>query len=395
MISKDAVTQLYLQYLGRPPESPDVLKYHAANSPSEKELERLILCSDEYLSRTNSHPYKTQDPASCTLDWKRYASPDVLFAATGIMPLGFQDYLVKTKNFELRVRSMLMPGELALLYALAKNRWSGHGAIVDAGPLLGLSTRVFATALENVISTSSETEPIIYSFDMFRLANDYIGYFNGQERNCATENLLHEYLLINSEFLPFILPHQGDFLTWLWPGEQAIEILFLDLAKSWALNQHAIRCFFPALVPGISVVVQQDYVHFNEYWVPITMEFFAEEFICGGFVYGATAYFELTKPIPSEKIRVDLAKLPYPEKMSLLRKACKKAPTTVKEVLKCSLAKCALDHGDVQTCKQYLEQVDTTVNDLDPLMNFSSIAAGNKAQMERLLETALLERKLL
>jgi hypothetical protein len=51
------------------------------------------------------------------------------------------------------------------------------------------------------------------------------------------------------------------------------------------------------------------------------------------------------------------------------------------------------NHGDVQTCKQYLEAVDTTVNDLDPLVNFSSIAQSNKAQMERLVKSALLQPK--
>jgi len=45
------------------------------------------------------------------------------------------------------------------------------------------------------------------------------------------------------------------------------------------------------------VLVQQDYVHFVEYWVHLTMEYFADDFDFCGALYGATAYFRLKRPL--------------------------------------------------------------------------------------------------
>jgi len=178
-------------------------------------------------------------------------------------------------------------------------------------------------------------------------------------------------------------------MSWSWPATTPIEIMFLDLAKSWELNQHVISNYFPALVPGISTLVQQDYVHFNEYWVPITMEYFADEFKCEGFIFGATAWFTLLKPIPAHKLEMKLSSLSYSQKTRLLQAALEKAPVSVKEVLKCSLAKCALDHGDIKASHHYLELVNEDIRGEDPLSDFGAIAKSNKEQMLALLKNPL------
>ena len=49
-------------------------------------------------------------------------------------------------------------------------------------------------------------------------------------------------------------------------------MLFVDIAKTWALNDVVIEQFFPRLIPGRSVVVQQDYAFAFRPWVAITME---------------------------------------------------------------------------------------------------------------------------
>jgi hypothetical protein len=45
--------------------------------------------------------------------------------------------------------------------------------------------------------------------------------------------------------------------------EQPIEFLFIDAQKSWLLGQSIAQTFFPALVPGNSYVVQQDFVWYH------------------------------------------------------------------------------------------------------------------------------------
>ena len=60
-------------------------------------------------------------------------------------------------------RSMLMPYELSLLYALAKDYWHGEGAIVDTGCLYGLTTRMFADGiLKNPHVPLSEKSGVIF-----------------------------------------------------------------------------------------------------------------------------------------------------------------------------------------------------------------------------------------
>ena len=53
----------------------------------------------------------------------------------------------------------------------------------------------------------------------------------------------------------------GNLLALDWTGGP-IEILFIDLAKSWDLNRWVLTKTFPRLIPGHSVVIQQDWVHF-------------------------------------------------------------------------------------------------------------------------------------
>jgi hypothetical protein len=388
MISNDIVFKLYRRLLCREPESSEVLNYHVSHWSSEDELERAILNSEEYLKSHEeivaSENNKRAAPLASLDGWRHFASSEALYLATGVKPLAFQEYLVKKNSGNMQIRSMLMPCELALLYDLAANYYSGFGSIVDAGPLLGLSTYVLAKGINS--NTKIQKSGIkIYSFDLFRNEGDYKNYFSSIERDCATTNLLFEYLRLNDEYLSIALPHQGDFLSWKWPADKPVEILFMDLAKSWDLNHHYINYFFPALIPGISILIQQDYVHFNEYWVAITMEYFSNEFICHGYVFGATSYFTLKEQINPDKLKTNLALLPYREKMRLLNSAMQKAPVTVKEVLKCSLAKCALDHGDVIESKKYIDSVDTNIKESDSCIDFSLIAASNKMQMEKLL----------
>jgi len=111
------------------------------------------------------------------------------------------------------------------------------------------------------------------------------------------------------------------------------------------------------------------------------MEFFGEYFTCLGFVRGGTAVFKLDKPIPVEKLKVNLAKLPYEYKMNLLQKATEKAPPTVKEILKCAKAKCALDNNDFETAYNHLSSVDCEMCGNDPDEDFSFTIKSNRDQV--------------
>jgi len=241
-LTTEDVYQLYQKYLGRPPESQNAIRYHLeAHQSSQQMILSLQKCA-EYKQRRRKVENSLGKPIGHKFrQWRQWNNAA---CATGITALSFQEYLATRLSPPMRILSMLMPEELALLYSIARQSFKGNGLIIDAGPLLGLTTYMLASGLRDNTSLRLEDRPYIYSFDLFRKEGGYATYFNSLEHSCITSNLLYEFMKLNSEFLKFICPHQGDFLTWAWPNEAKIEILFLDLAKSWALNQYAISSFF-------------------------------------------------------------------------------------------------------------------------------------------------------
>lgn len=318
--------------------------------------------------------------------WLRYVGSPAAQQAVGIQAAGRQNYNLRGPvSKHSNVRSMLTIYELGLLYALARDHWKGRGGIIDAGPLLGASTFAFGLGLtHNGIAHPQEREASIYSYDLW-IADDYYKGFMGAERRPKTPSLLHEFNKINRDFADFIVPHQGDFRSWSW-SEAPIEILFMDLAKTWELNGHYVRTMLPHLIED-AALIQQDYVHFNEYWIHITMEYFVDHFEFVDAIYGATAYFRVKTPLTAAECAIDLRAMPYIEKMNLLERARSRMPAGVQEVMKCAAAKCAGEHGDFPKAKELLESVDLTPN-TDPVYNFSGIATSNKAVVEKMLADA-------
>jgi hypothetical protein len=172
-----------------------------------------------------------------------------------------------------------------------------------------------------------------------------------------------------------------------WSGDP-IEILFVDLAKTWALNSWVVAKTFPCLIPSVSVVVQQDWVHFNEYWVHITMAYFADRFELVETVYGASAVFRCIAPISIAEASVDLKALPIAEKLRLIDWCIERSEPSEREVLKAGRAKCLLDHGNVMEAKRVAESIVTGRLTSDPTVDFSPIAVSNKATVLDLIRSA-------
>jgi hypothetical protein len=102
----------------------------------------------------------------------------------------------------------------------------------------------------------------------------------------------------------YIEVHAGDILQMHWNGNP-IEILFLDIVKSWEINNHVIKEFFGHLIPNRSIVVHQDYYHVFCYWIHLTMQYLSPYFQATHAPEGATAGFMLTKEIPKELLEID------------------------------------------------------------------------------------------
>ena len=98
------------------------------------------------------------------VDWRRY---DEGYWGIGLTSQGpaWREYRIDNPSGSMTCRSMLMRYELAMLYTLAKEHYTGQGAIVDAGPLTGLTTNAFAKGIlanPNVQGRSRR----IFAFDL-------------------------------------------------------------------------------------------------------------------------------------------------------------------------------------------------------------------------------------
>lgn len=210
--------------------------------------------------------------------------------------------------------SLLSMNERKMLRWLGAEAFTGIGCFVDLGAFSGSSARFFAEGLE--VRKDALSRPQIHSFDLFRVSRDV-----------DTQRILN--LPEGGDFLPvfqkntahvaeWIQAHRADVCAVSWPADKPIEFLFIDVAKSWKTNQKVIESFFPSLIPGQSIVFQQDYGNPWNPWVAVTMAYFADNL--EPLVEEATSrLFHYRQAIDFSRLPADLAQaLPAAEKIRLL-----------------------------------------------------------------------------
>jgi len=166
------------------------------------------------------------------------------------------------------VKTMLSKDERRLLYTLAREYAPGDGAIVDAGCFLGGST---VALLGGVRDRARRWDgPPVASYDLFRVDAATISkYFDGSVT--PGDSFRGRFDANVAGFgVPHVV-HEGDIADIGW-ADGPIDVLFLDVLKTWELNDAVVRDFFPSLVPGRSVIVHQDYGWGWQPWIPITVE---------------------------------------------------------------------------------------------------------------------------
>ena len=168
------------------------------------------------------------------------------------------------------VPTMLSPQEQALLYTLARDHAGGEGAIVDAGCFLGGSSAALLAGVRD--RPAPWTGPPVASYDQFLVEEYTLDQFfsdmpgvrvgdsfrSRYDRNVAGYGVPHDV-------------HEGDVAEIGWPGGP-IDVLFLDLLKTWEINDAVLHDFFPHVVPGRTVLVHQDYGWGQLPWLQMTVE---------------------------------------------------------------------------------------------------------------------------
>ncbi len=204
----------------------------------------------------------------------------------------------------LAIPSMLSYEERALLHWAAREGCGAAGQVIDAGCYLGGSTLSLATGLSRSAKDPGDSRRV-HSFDLFIVGGERERvYF---EADFPFEVGADIRPLFEANVAPvrsLVEVHAGDVLHTTWSGER-IGTLFVDIAKSWATNDHVVRQFFPPLVPG-SVVIQQDLVHWGHPWCALTMEWLIDHFEYLGHVSFSSAVYRVRHPIPVDDLPTDL-----------------------------------------------------------------------------------------
>ncbi len=232
------------------------------------------------------------------------------------------------------VPTMLVPDELRLLHHLAEDCYGGIGVIVDGGSFLGGSTIALADGLRrNPRRRRLGEEKVIHSFDRFEVEEWTRGVFF-PEATPAGSSFREQFDRNIAPYADLIEVHGGNVCEHEWTGGP-VEILFIDFAKHWTVCDWVTWQFFPQLIPGRSLVVQQDYLyHHWVSWLHVTMEFYADyfEYVCDTDVNSVV--FLHTKRIPAPVLRRNTVEsLTFAEKMELIDRAASRFDGTKRDLI--------------------------------------------------------------
>jgi len=197
----------------------------------------------------------------------------------------------------LAVPTMLTPEEGRLYHWLGR-RVAGDGAVVDLGAYAGGS----AARLLAGLALAGRANPV-HSYDRFRSSRMFWARYMPGEPLPETDDA--DLLPVVQRHLApwkgrFTL-HVGDIAGTRWT-DGPIEILSVDAAKGSALADHIAGQFFPALVPGRSILVQQDYLMAVQPWLCAQMVALRSQFLPLAHVPKVGLVFLCVAPVTSEAL---------------------------------------------------------------------------------------------
>jgi hypothetical protein len=201
---------------------------------------------------------------------------------------------------------MLTEDEKKFLYWCTAHFYESKGEIVELGAFAGGSSVALAAGLRAGWGDAGRTVKV---YDRF-LTDDFIDefYLRPNSLTAISGSFRHVYDMQTVAFADLLTVREGDVTGETWNGSP-IEILFIDIAKAWHVNDHVNRTFFPHLIPDKALVIQQDFFHQWEYWTILTMELLKDYFEYVGFVRWNSAVYRCTRSIPIDVIPRDLRSL--------------------------------------------------------------------------------------
>ncbi len=229
------------------------------------------------------------------------------------------------------IPTMLSKTERKLLYGLARDYAGGDAAIVDAGCFLGGSTAALLAGVRDRAETW--TGPPVASYDLFKVEAYTMSKFFRDDANARVGESFRPRFDANvARFdVPHVV-HDGDITRIGWDGGP-IDVLFLDVLKSWEINDAVMRDFFPSLVPGRSVIVHQDYGGGYMPWIPITVELMRDSLLLLDWMEWGSHVFFVERDLPADLIEHGVRGLEVETRFELIDQAVARADGWVRGML--------------------------------------------------------------
>lgn len=215
------------------------------------------------------------------------------------------------------VPTMLSREEQQLYYWLTSTWTQDIGCIVDLGCFVGGSTARLAVG-----QAETSKQNWIHAYDHFQAderAKAAFLYRNGipEFKGESTYWLARELLTTWDDHVTL---HRGDIRDKTWDSGN-IELLVIDAAKSDDSIDHIAETFFPHLIPGQSLVIQQDYYHWRLPWIPAQMQRMNNWFKPVAYCPNDTVVFLNTKQIDTRALAAgNISKLSDAEIIASLKR---------------------------------------------------------------------------
>jgi hypothetical protein len=260
--------------------------------------------------------------------------------------------------------------ERMLFYWLARNCYTGAGEIVEIGALLGASSSCFARGiLDN--PGIREKRNRLHVFDKFETFPDHAGDFfprSGVTGYKAGDDFSPLYRKFMRPYAKVITVTKVDIADITWSG-QPIEILFVDCAASAELGERVIQVFYPYLIPGVSLVVDQDYFFQRAWWLTCKSAALIDA-LHPTYSEDSTMVAKCRSAIDRSRLDLGLDRLTMGQKVELLMAMERAYPPAQSQLVSVQRAHCVAEAGDKEAASKILKDV---------LLNVASAQARYRA----------------
>ena len=147
---------------------------------------------------------------------------------------------------------------------------------------------------------------MIHAYDLFQWDPRMAPHSGGLRLGPYAEgdSFRPEFDLLMSRWRDRIVVHEGDLMQESW-SDGPIELLLVDAMKSWDLSTHILRHFYPALAPGASRLIHQDFSHCFAPWIPLISYRLLGYLTPVADIPGSESLvFRLVRPLPAEELNL-------------------------------------------------------------------------------------------